>query len=460
MPPKDKKGNAAAEPSQERFEAVLSSISDGVFTVGQDGRISCFNRAAQEITGYTLDEALGRPCSDIFRSNICRDSCALRYTLETGQPVRNLAVTITTKDGRQTPVSISTALLRDKDGNQIGGVETFRDLRPIEELRKKLEQAYTSRDIVAKGKAMSEIMAKLETIASADSTVLITGESGVGKELVARAIHGLSHRADKPFVPVNCGGLPDTLIESELFGYEKGAFTGANKAKPGRFRLAQGGTLFLDEIGDLAPGVQVKLLRVLQEKVYEPLGGIQSVKTDVRILAATHQDLKAMIAQDSFRQDLYYRINVIEINIPPLRERMEDVPYLVKKFVADLAREQGKDVQGLSAKAMARLMAHDYPGNIRELHNIIEHGFVLCPGGLIQAEHLPAYLDQTPTLQPRETKLDPEHLERERILAALANNQWNRLAAARELGVHKTTLFRKIKRYGIKLPDQDGRSRT
>ena len=357
-------------------------------------------------------------------------------------------------------MSISTALLRDRDGNQIGGVETFRDLRPIEELRKKLEQAYTSRDIVAKGKAMSEIMAKLETIASADSTVLITGESGVGKELVARAIHGLSHRADKPFVPVNCGGLPDTLIESELFGYEKGAFTGANKAKPGRFRLAQGGTLFLDEIGDLAPGVQVKLLRVLQEKVYEPLGGIQSVKTDVRILAATHQDLKAMIAQDSFRQDLYYRINVIEINIPPLRERMEDVPYLVKKFVADLAREQGKDVQGLSAKAMARLMAHDYPGNIRELHNIIEHGFVLCPGGLIQAEHLPAYLDQTPTLQPRETNLDPEQLERERILAALANNQWNRLAAARELGVHKTTLFRKIKRYGIKLPDQDGRSRT
>ena len=460
MPLKDKKGNAAAEPSQERFEAVLSSISDGVFTVGQDGRIACFNRAAQEITGYTLDEALGRPCSDIFRSNICRDSCALRYTLETGRPVRNLAVTITTKEGRQTPVSISTALLRDKDGNQIGGVETFRDLRPIEELRKKLEQAYTSRDIVAKGKAMSEIMAKLETIASADSTVLITGESGVGKELVARAIHGLSHRADKPFVPVNCGGLPDTLIESELFGYEKGAFTGANKAKPGRFRLAQGGTLFLDEIGDLAPGVQVKLLRVLQEKVYEPLGGIQSVKTDVRILAATHQDLKAMIAQDSFRQDLYYRINVIEINIPPLRERMEDVPYLVKKFVADLAREQGKDVQGLSAKAMARLMAHDYPGNIRELHNIIEHGFVLCPGGLIQAEHLPAYLDQTPTLQPRETNLDPEQLERERILAALANNQWNRLAAARELGVHKTTLFRKIKRYGIKLPDQDGRSRT
>jgi PAS domain S-box-containing protein len=460
MPSKEKKAGVPAEPSQERFEAILSSISDGVFTVDQDGLIACFNRAAQEMTGYSLEEALGRPCWKILRSNICRDSCALRYTLETGQPVRNLAVEILTKDGRQIPVSISTALLRDKEGKEIGGVETFRDLRPIEELRKKLEQTYTSQDIVAKSKVMSEIMAKLETVASADSTVLITGESGVGKELVARAIHNLSHRANKPFIPVNCGGLPDTLIESELFGYEKGAFTGANKAKPGRFHLAQGGTLFLDEIGDLAPGVQVKLLRVLQEKVYEPLGGVQPVKTDVRILAATHQDLRAMIDQDTFRQDLYYRINVIEINIPPLRERMEDVPYLIKKFLADLVREQAKDVQGLAPRAMARLMAYDYPGNIRELHNIIEHGFVLCPGGLIQTEHLPSSLKPTPTAKPTETALDPEQLERNRIMAALENNQWNRLAAARELGVHKTTLFRKIKRYGIKLPDKDGRSST
>ena len=446
------------EPSQERFEAVLSSISDGVFTVDEDGLIACFNRAAQEITGFDFEEAIGRPCREIFRSDVCRDSCPMRYTLETGNNVANLAVGIKTKDGRRVPVSISTALLRDKTGRTVGGVETFRDLRPIEALRKKLEQAYTRHDIVAKSAVMSRILDKLETVAAADATVLITGESGTGKELVARAVHNLSHRSGHPFIPVNCGGLPDSLIESELFGYEKGAFTGAHKSKAGRFQLARGGTLFLDEIGDLALGVQSKLLRVLQEKTYEPLGGVKSVKADVRIVAATHRDLKTMIQEETFRQDLYYRINVIEINIPPLRERMEDVPLIAKKFITDLAQEQRKDVQGLTPGAMAVLMSHDYPGNVRELSNIIEHGFVLCPGGLIRTEHLPAGLGAAAPAQPMKNDLDG--FERNRILTALKNNDWNRLAAARDLGVHKTTLFRKIKRLGINLPARDGRTRN
>ena len=445
------------QPSQERFEAVLSSISDGVFTVDQEGRIACFNRAAQEITGFTFEEVLGRPCREIFRSDICPDACALKYTMETGKPVRNLAVTIKTKEGREVPVSISTAPLLDKNGRKVGGVETFRDLRPLESLRKKLEQAYTRHDIVAKSKTMTLILDKLETVAAADSTVLITGESGTGKELVARAVHSLSNRAGKPFVPVNCGGLPETLIESELFGYEKGAFTGADKPKPGRFRLAQGGTIFLDEIGDLAPGVQAKLLRVLQEKVYEPLGGVRPVPANVRVLTATHRDLRGMVQEETFRQDLYYRINVIEINLPPLRERMEDVPLLAKKFVADLAQEQAKDIQGFTPGALARLMAYDYPGNIRELRNIVEHGFVLCPGGLIRTEHLPADLNASCPSPPMKNGL--EEFEQERIITALRNNNWNRLGAARELGIHKTTLFRKIKRYGIRLPEKDGRSK-
>ena len=446
------------EPSQERFEAVLSSISDGVFTVDETGFIACFNRAAQEITGFSFDEAIGQPCRDIFQSDLCRDSCPLRYTLETGNPVANLAVKIKTKDGRLVPVSISTALLLDKSGRTVGGVETFRDLRPIEDLRKKLEQTYTRHDITAQSAIMTRILDKLETVAAVDSTVLITGESGTGKELFARAIHNLSHRAESPFVPVNCGGLPDSLIESELFGYEKGAFTGANKSKAGRFHLARGGTLFLDEIGDLALGVQSKLLRVLQEKTYEPLGGIKPVKADVRIVAATHRDLKSMIQEEAFRQDLFYRINVIEINIPPLRERMEDVPLIARKFVNDLAQEQRKDVQGLSPGAMAVLMSHDYPGNIRELRNIVEHGFVLCPGGQIRTEHLPSGLGAAGPAQPM--KSDRNGFERDLILAALKNNDWNRLAAARELGIHKTTLFRKIKRLGIRLPERDGRTRN
>ena len=443
------------QPSQERFEAVLSSISDGVFTVDQEGRIACFNRAAQEITGFTFEEALGRPCQEIFRSEICRDACPLNYTLETGRPVRNLAVTIKTKNGQEVPVSISTAPLLDKQGRKVGGVETFRDLRPLESLRKKLEQVYTRHDIVAKSKSMTLILDKLETVAAADSTVLITGESGTGKELVARAIHGLSPRAGQPFVPVNCGGLPENLIESELFGYEKGAFTGADKAKPGRFGLARGGTILLDEIGDLALGVQAKLLRVLQEKVYEPLGGVRPVRAEVRVLAATHRNLEAMVQEETFRQDLFYRINVININLPPLRERMEDVPLLAKRFVDDLAREQAKDVQGFTPGAMARLLDHDYPGNIRELRNIVEHGFVLCPGGLIRTGHLPAGLDKSRPSPPMKSGL--EGFEQERIVSALRNNSWNRLAAARELGIHKTTLFRKIKRYNIQLPEKDGR---
>lgn len=441
--------------SAERFEAVIHSIGDGVFTVDKNWRITCFNRAAEEITGVKRSEAIGRKCHEVFKSNICKDACAVQYTIETGRPVVNLTVYLTDKNQLQIPVSVSTALFRNKKGELIGGVATFRDLRLVEELRKRIEGDYSFEDIISKNKKIREILDILPTLAVNGSSVLITGETGTGKELFARALHNLSGRAGE-FVAVNCGGFPETLIESELFGYEAGAFTGAVKAKPGRFRMAEGGTLFLDEIGELPPTLQVKLLRVLQEKAYEPLGGVQPQKADVRIITATNRNLEEMVAEGSFRRDLYYRVNVIKIEIPPLRDRIEDVPLLVDHFMRRFSALHDKEVSSISPGAMKILMSHDYPGNIRELENIVEHGCILCRGGFIKEENLPDWLQKSTENQEAYTSL--EDLEREYILSVLKKNRWNRLATARDLNIHKTTLFRKIKKLGIHLPDQDGRS--
>jgi PAS domain S-box-containing protein len=443
--------------SPERFEAVVQSISDGVFTVDRDWRITCFNRAAEEITGIKRHEALGRRCYDVLHSELCRDTCVIQYTIETGRPVVNLTIYLTSQDGIKIPVSISTALFRDKNGRVIGGVETFRDLRQVEELRKEAEKSYSFEDIISKSAKIRRILDLLPTIAENESSVLITGESGTGKELFARAIHHLSRRSQKSFVAINCGGFPETLIESELFGYEAGAFTGAVKAKPGRFALARGGTLFLDEIGDLPSLLQVKLLRVLQEKTFEPLGGVQTVKADVRIITATHHNLEQMVHEEKFRQDLYYRINVMKLEIPPLRERMEDVPLLANHFIRRFSTFHNKEINGLSPNALKLLLNHDYPGNVRELGNIIEHGCVLCLGNLIRVKHLPEEF-QPQTALP-DTLLSLQELEKQFILSVLKKNKWNRQATARDLRIHKTTLFRKLKKFNITPPPQRSHSK-
>jgi PAS domain S-box-containing protein len=445
-----------SEVSPERFEAVIHSISDGVFTVDKDWRITCFNRAAEEITGVPKSEAMGQKCHEVFKSNICRDACAIQYTIETGRPVINLEVYFTDRNGTQVPVNISTALFRNIEGELIGGVATFRDLRQVEKLRKKIKKNYSFEDIISKNRKIRKILGILPTIAVSESSVLITGETGTGKELFARALHNLSGRAGKAFIAVNCGGFPEALIESELFGYEAGAFTGATKAKPGRFALAEGGTLFLDEIGDFPPLLQVKLLRVLQEKTYEPLGGVQTRKADVRIVAATNRSLETMVAEDTFRQDLYYRINVIKLEIPPLRDRMEDVPLLIDHFIEHFSTLHNKDIDNLSPRALNILMSYDYPGNVRELDNIIEHACVLCQGSLITEEHLPDWVP--PPTENLGTALSLEEVEKQFVISILKKNNWNRLATARELKIHKTTLYRKIKRLEIKPPDQYGHS--
>jgi PAS domain S-box-containing protein len=435
-------------------DKILDSIADGVFTVDGDWTITSFNRAAERITGVPREEAIGQKCFDVFRADICQESCALRKTLETGKEQINLRVTVLNHEGKSIPISISTAVLRDDRGEAIGGVETFRDLSTEEMLRKEIGGRYTFADIISKNHKMRGIFDVLPDIAQSESTVLIEGASGTGKELFARALHDLSRRGGKPFVAVNCAALPDTLLESELFGYVKGAFTDAKQDKPGRFALAAGGTIFLDEIGDVSTALQVKLLRVLQEREFEPLGSTGAVKADVRVIAATNSVLSDLVAEGRFRQDLFYRINVVRIILPPLSDRREDIPLLVDCFVHRFNASKGKEIDRVAPEVMAALMRHDFPGNIRELENIIEHAFVLCHGPEIHLEHLPPELVEKAN-SPKTTDADYvvngslREAEADAILDALRNHGGHRQRAAEELGIDVTTLWRKMKKFQI-----------
>lgn len=440
------------DPSRKEInDVILDSIADGVFTVDREWRITSFNRAAEEITGIPRSEALGQRCCHVFRASICETHCALRQTMETGKPLVNRAIYIVDADGERIPISVSTALLKDGKGRVIGGVETFRDLSLVEELRRELSGRHSFMDIISKNREMQRLFDILPEVAESESTILLEGESGTGKEMFARGIHNLSVRKNKPLVTVNCGALPDTLLESELFGHKKGAFTDAKRDKPGRFALAEGGTVFLDEIGDVSPALQARLLRVLQEKVFEPLGSTAPVKANVRVLAATNKNLADRVKEGTFREDLYYRINVVRLLLPALRQRKEDIPLLVDHFIGRFNRLRGKDIIGISPEALAILVEHDFPGNVRELENIIEHAFVLCRGGMILPHHFPD------SLRPKEEgrlsrTLDLKGLEARFILNALKRNHWNRTSTARELGIHKTTLWRKIKQFNLSVP--------
>jgi PAS domain S-box-containing protein len=450
------------EVSGTTTDAILESISDGVFTVDLDWRINSFNRAAEEITGISRKDAIGRFCSEVFRSNMCETNCALRKTMKNGKPIIGRSGYIIDEDGGRIPISLSTAVLKDSNGQVVGGAETFRDLSEIETLRHELEGRSHVGDIVSRSPLMQKLFEVIPAIAASPSTVLITGETGTGKELMARTVHALSRRSKGPFVALNCGALPDTLLESELFGYKAGAFTGATKDKPGRFALAKGGTLFLDEIGDVSPALQVRLLRVLQEHSFEPLGGTETLPTDVRIIVATNRDLTQLTKSGQFREDLYYRVNVVRIELPPLRRRKEDIPLLVEQFISKYNRLHHATVRGISQETLSLLMAHDWPGNVRELENIIERAFIVCPDGMIEMTHLPDEMTSHGNRSSVPTVLQDARaqMESQAIRTALERNGFSRLAAAHELGMHKSTLFRKMKHLGITLPEKDGRSKA
>lgn len=460
----------------EQYKLILDSLSEGVCTVDRDWNITSYNRAAQELTGYTAEEAVQFSFGDIFRCEVRECQLLMAGVMESGEAIQNVCTKFADRHGQRVPVSLNAVPLRNEHGEIVGVVASFRDDRPLESLRRELEKNFIAGDIVSKNPAMRRILDILPDISDSGSTVLILGETGTGKELLARAIHNTSPRRNKPFVAVNCGALPETLLESELFGYRKGAFSDAKKDKPGRFALADGGTLFLDEIGDIPPSMQVKLLRVLQEKVYEPLGGVQPVKADVRLVAATNRDLAALVEAGQFRADLYYRLNVIRLELPPLKERAEDIPLLAGHLLRRLALEKGRGEKQLTPEALQLLAVYEYPGNIRELQNILERAYVLARGCAISPDCLPRELHAVNlSVHPvQQASREPAHRltsnqdaisctldiaspgirlrdrtpeqQKELILRVLAEVGGKRKEAAARLGIDASTLWRKIRK--------------
>jgi PAS domain S-box-containing protein len=430
------------------FPLLLDVVDQGIFTVDPDGYITSFNHAAEVISGYSKDEVLGMECSKVFQSDLCDTQCPLRNSITSGQTIRNREVRIRAKDGRAIPIAISTSPLATEAGDLLGGVEVFKDLSHIEDLRRKLDGQYQFEDIVSRNPEMHRIFSVLPRVAESDSTILISGASGTGKELLAKAIHSHGPRRKKAFVAVNCAAIPETLLESELFGYRKGAFTDARRDRLGRIAQAEGGTLFLDEVGDLPLPLQVKLLRFLQGKTYEPLGSSTSVTANVRVVTATNKDLEAMVRERTFREDLFFRLNVLQINLPTLVQRHEDIPLLARHFVQRYRQATGKAIEGFSEEAMAALLLYDYPGNIRELENLVERAFILCDGPRIGIQHLP---DRVVLASQRHHFAPPPpgrlaSVEETAIREALARHGGNRSRAAADLGIHRTTLLRKLRK--------------
>jgi PAS domain S-box-containing protein len=423
---------------------IVDSISDGVFTVDKQFIVTYFNKAAERITGFRAQEAIGKHCFEIFRTEVCHSRCAIRDTLSSHEAVDDVRVTIITQDGREVPIRLSTEVLRDERGEFVGVAEFFRDLTEVEHAREALEQEKVLGTIVSGSPVVRRVIQMLPNIAESECNVTIHGPSGSGKELFAEAIHKLSPRRYGPYIKLNCAALPATLLESELFGYVKGAFTDARRDKPGLFALANGGTLLLDEISEMDVSLQVKLLRVLAGGEYQPLGATRTLKTDARVIAATNADLKRAITEGRFREDLYFRINVVAVELPPLRDRPEDIPLLVDHFIEKVRAKIRKPVTQATPRTLSLLQRYWFPGNVRELQNAIEHAFVMCDGDELKPEHLPEHITADSVLSTRPLDGDTE---RKLIEDTLKRHGGNRSAAASELRMHRTTLWRKLKTY-------------
>lgn len=437
---------------RKNLEAILNSVTDGILAIDPEFRIVNLNLAAESIIGQARPAILGKACSEVLTRADGQTGCFLRPIVESGQMVKDAELLVLHPDGSERKLNVTTHALQDEYGQAHGLVAIFRDMTELHALRQAISSKVKFERLVGKNHRMREIYQLIEDIGDSDATILILGESGTGKELVAEAIHQRSHRAKGPFVKINCSALSEGLLESELFGHVKGAFTGAFQDKVGRFELADGGTIFLDEIGDISPTVQVKLLRVLQEREFERVGSTETRHVNVRVVAATHRDLKARMAEGLFRDDLYYRLYVVPIELPALRERKEDLPLLVNHFIEKFTEQTHKPIRELLPDAMSLLMDYDWPGNVRELENAIEHAFVKCHGDAVRVSDLPLGLvrevrGDRPVLE-EESPLS----EKEQMLSVLERTGWNRSRAARLLGMHRTTIWRKMKEHGIEVP--------
>ncbi len=439
---------------QERtLKLVFDSIDTGIFTVNRGGHITFFNKAAETITGFNRRQVLGKNCSAVFnaRDSIC--DALLTHTIRGGRSLVNQKGTITSIDGERVPIQASYIPLKNEKEVIVGGLATLRDLTLARQLNQVIKKQYTFHDMIGKDPNMQKIFEKASVVAATDATVLIEGNTGTGKDLMAKVIHSASNRADKPFVKVNCAAIPNELLESEMFGYVKGAFTGADKDKPGRFQEAAGGTIFLDEIGDIPLGLQAKLLRVLEDKEFYQLGSRHTIHVDVRIVSATNRGLEALVKEKKFREDLFYRLNVLRIVLPDLATRKPDLPLLIRHILRKLCALKGYTYPGISEQAMEILLNYDYPGNVRELENILEHALIICQKELIDPCHLPVHIQNWGlhynSIHPPDDGISHDELEARRILQTLKRFQGNRIKASHSLGINRTTLWRKMKKFNI-----------
>lgn len=436
-----------------KYQRILDGVNDGVIVISPERKIIFINETGRRLLKYGEGEVLEARCKSITQTSRCGENCPLTLAIDRNEDQKNLEMWYTTKDGNQLLCRTNVLLLRDADGTIAGGVEIFNDVTAIRAMRDEIEAQHQFSSIIGKSAPMEEVFDLIRMVATTHSTVLITGESGTGKELVANAIHYNSLRKDHPLVKVSCAALNEGVLESELFGHVKGAFTGANWDKVGRFEYADGGTLFLDEVGEIPLSVQVKLLRVLQEGEIERVGSSKTVKVNVRLIAATNRNLEDAVKQGQFRNDLYYRLNVFRIPLPPLRDRKEDIPLLTDSFIRKISvKMPQKDLKGIEAEALSRLMSYDYPGNIRELENIVEHASIRAKTEFIRLLDLPI----TPNIPQLESPLKLHQiqvpiqtLERDLIVKALEATKWRISRAASRLGVSRVTLWRKMKDYGI-----------
>lgn len=436
--------------SKQVTAEILDSISEGIFTVDTSFRINFFNRAAEKITGMQREEVLGKFCKSVCRSELCKDRCPISHVLQTGEDVVNLDSHIRHKSGKIMNIRMNATVLRQKNNEPIGGVISFRDVTYLEKIKKDLDKQTQFFGMLGHSKQMQEIFDLIKEISDSDAAVLIQGPSGTGKEMIANAIQASSLRKDKPFIKINCSVFSPQLLASELFGHVKGAFTGADRDRRGRFEIAHTGTIFLDEVAEMPLQMQLQLLRVLQEGTFERVGESVTHTVDVRIIAATNVDLEQALAQGKFREDLYYRLNVIPIRVPALEERPEDIPYLIKHFIDKYALLRKKNIREIDDDALDLLIKYPWPGNVRELENAIEYAFARTRDEqIIQICKLPPHIRSTVPCQKPINWKNSAVEEAQKIRELLTRHQWNRSQVARELGIGRTTLWRKLKQYQI-----------
>jgi PAS domain S-box-containing protein len=440
---------------EQSLKIILDNLELGIFTVDRSGHITFFNTEAEKISGYNRREILGESCAAIFEGEGAQEVCLLKDTIVDGISRSSGQGRMKTRDGITIPIRANYMALRNEKETVVGGLTTFHDLTLVLQLKQAMKDRYTFHDLIGKSPRMRHIFEMVNVVAGTDATILIEGATGTGKDLLAKVIHSTSRRSGKPFVKVNCAAIPDNLLESEMFGYVKGAFTGAEKDKSGRFQEADGGTIFLDEIGDLPLALQAKLLRVLEDKEFYRLGSRHTVKVNVRIISASNRNLGKLVKKRLFREDLYYRLNVFRIELPKLRARQIDLPLLIGHILRRLCAARGARLPEVSEKVMEILLNYHYPGNIRELENILEHTLIICQERTVQPRHLPDYLQVYHAARKMAPAGSPNHSnesdarEREKIRSMLQDHDWHRTRTAKALGMDRTTLWRKIKKYGI-----------